>query len=163
MPGFEHIASLFTIHNMAYQGQFWHWDMLLTGLDWKYFNWQQMEFFGNLNLMKTGPRVRRRPEHGQPALCREIQGPAGLRARRRVAMRRDVLSGIINGVDYSEWNPAADPHLPANYDATRSPNGKAACKARCKANWACRSRPDVPLVGFVGRLVEQKGIDLVAP
>ena len=39
---------------MAYQGVFWHWDMLLTGLDWKYFNWQQMEFFGNLNLLKTG-------------------------------------------------------------------------------------------------------------
>ena len=48
VPRYEQIASLFTIHNMAYQGKFWHWDMLLTGLDWKYFNWHQMEFFGNL-------------------------------------------------------------------------------------------------------------------
>ena len=54
LPGFEQMASLLTIHNMAYQGTFWHWDMVLTGLDWKYFNWRQMEFFGNLNLLKTG-------------------------------------------------------------------------------------------------------------
>ena len=54
VPGYEQIASLFTIHNLAYQGTFWHWDMLLTGLDWKHFNWKEMEFFGNLNLMKTG-------------------------------------------------------------------------------------------------------------
>ena len=54
VPGYEHIATLLTIHNMAYQGQFWHWDMLLTGLDWKYFNWHQMEYYGNLNLLKTG-------------------------------------------------------------------------------------------------------------
>ncbi len=45
---------MLTIHNLAYQGTFWHWDMVLTGLDWKYFNWRQMEFFGNLNLLKTG-------------------------------------------------------------------------------------------------------------
>ena len=52
--GYESMGSLFTIHNMAYQGVFWHWDMLLTGLDWKYFNWHQMEFYGKLNLLKTG-------------------------------------------------------------------------------------------------------------
>ena len=54
MPGYEHIASLFTIHNLAYQGMFWHWDMLLTGLDWRLFNWHQMEFYGKLNLLKAG-------------------------------------------------------------------------------------------------------------
>ena len=52
--GYENIASLLTIHNLAYQGIFWHWDMLLTGLDWRYFNWHQMEFYGKLNLLKTG-------------------------------------------------------------------------------------------------------------
>jgi starch synthase len=53
VPGYEQVGTLFTIHNMAFQGLFWHWDMLLTGLDWKYFNWHQMEFFGSLNLLKT--------------------------------------------------------------------------------------------------------------
>src|SRR5262245_52748220 len=52
--GFEQTKSVFTIHNMAFQGQFWHWDMLLTGLAWKYFNWKQMEFYDHLNLLKTG-------------------------------------------------------------------------------------------------------------
>ena len=54
VPRLERAATLLTVHNLAYQGTFWHWDMLLTGLDWKYFNWQQMEFFGQLNLLKTG-------------------------------------------------------------------------------------------------------------
>ncbi len=54
IPRYQRIASVLTVHNISYQGQFWHWDMLLTGLDWKYFNWRQMEFHGNLNLLKTG-------------------------------------------------------------------------------------------------------------
>ncbi len=57
-----------TIHNIAYQGNFWHWDMELTGIDWKYFNWRQMEFYGNLNFLKTRPGVRRHAQHRQPAL-----------------------------------------------------------------------------------------------
>src|SRR5207244_9205545 len=52
--GYENLAAVLTIHNLAYQGIFWHWDMLLTGLDWRYFNWHQMEFYGKLNLLKTG-------------------------------------------------------------------------------------------------------------
>ncbi len=86
MPGYERIGTLFTIHNMAYQGVFWHWDMLLTGLDWKYFNWQQMEFFGNLNLLKTGLIFCRPLEHRQPALRRrDSKLSAGLWAGRRAA------------------------------------------------------------------------------
>lgn len=48
------VATVLTIHNLQFQGQFWHWDMELTGLEWKYFNWRQMEYFGQLNLLKTG-------------------------------------------------------------------------------------------------------------
>src|SRR5205085_2572923 len=54
VPKLERAASLLTVHNLSYQGMFWHWDMLLTGLDWKYFNWHQLEFYGQLNLLKTG-------------------------------------------------------------------------------------------------------------
>ena len=66
--GYENVASLLTIHNLAYQGIFWHWDMLLTGLDWKYFNLHQMEFYGKLNLLKTGIVFADWLTHRQPDL-----------------------------------------------------------------------------------------------
>ena len=71
---------------MAYQGQFWHWDMLLTGLDWKYFNWHQMEFHGKLNLLKTGMVFADSINTVSPRYAQEIQtSPLGLRAGGRVA------------------------------------------------------------------------------
>ena len=118
VPRYERIASLFTIHNLAYQGQFWHWDMLLTGLDWKYFNWHQMEFFGKLNLMKTGLVFADAINTVSPRYAEEIQAaPLGCGLEGVLQQRRDVLSGILNGVDYTVWNPATDPHLPVKYDA----------------------------------------------
>jgi starch synthase len=163
VPGYEHIGTLFTIHNMAFQGVFWHWDMLLTGLDWKYFNWQQMEFFGNLNLLKTGLIFADRLNTVSPRYAEEIQSaPLGCGLEGVLQNRRDVLSGIVNGVDYHEWNPASDVNLAARYDAETFPTGKAACKAALEAALGWPAAPDVPLIAFVGRLTEQKGIDLLA-
>jgi starch synthase len=162
-PGYERIASLLTIHNLAYQGQFWHWDMLLTGLDWKYFNWQQMEFFGKLNLMKTGLVFADALNTVSPRYAEEIQSaPLGCGLEGVLQQRRDVLSGIINGVDYSLWNPATDPALPQRYDAQTAGAGKAACKAALQSELKLPVSARTPLVGFIGRLAEQKGIDLVA-
>ena len=162
-PGYEQIATLFTIHNLAFQGQFWHWDMLLTGIDWKYFNWQQMEFFGHLNLMKTGLVFADSINTVSPRYAQEIQSsPLGCGLEGVLSQRRKVLSGIINGVDYGEWNPATDPHLPANYTLETVKPGKARCKAALQQELGLDARPDVPLVGFVGRLTDQKGVDLVA-
>src|SRR5690606_38406480 len=106
VPQFEHAASLITVHNLAFQGTFWHWDMLLTGLDWKYFNWQQMEFFGKLNLLKTGLVFADSISTVSPRYAEEIQSaPLGSGLEGVLQQRRDVLSGIINGVDYTQWNP----------------------------------------------------------
>jgi len=163
VPGYEQIASLFTIHNLAYQGVFWHWDMLLTGLDWKYFNWRQMEFHGNLNLMKTGLVFADALSTVSPRYAQEIQSaPLGCGLEGVLQSRREVLSGILNGVHYDEWNPATDTHLPTNYDATTFVEGKACCKAALQEELGLPVEANVPLVGFVGRLAEQKGIDLVA-
>ena len=163
VPRYEQIASLFTIHNMSYQGQFWHWDMLLTGLDWKYFNWQQMEFHGKLNLLKTGIVFADRISTVSPRYALEIQSTAmGCGLEGVLYQRRDSLSGILNGIDTQQWNPATDPNLPAHYDASSFAQGKAACKAALQRELGLPERPDVPLLGFVGRLIEQKGIDLIA-
>ncbi|HEX4149751.1 MAG TPA: glycogen synthase GlgA [Pirellulales bacterium] len=162
-PGYQRIASLLTIHNLAYQGQFWHWDMLLTGLDWKYFNWQQMEFFGKLNLMKTGLVFADALNTVSPRYAEEIQSaPLGCGLEGVLQQRRDVLSGIINGVDYSLWNPAADPALAQRYDLQTAGTGKAACKSALQNELKLPISARTPLVGFIGRLAEQKGIDLVA-
>ncbi|MEX2119021.1 MAG: glycogen synthase GlgA [Pirellulales bacterium] len=163
VPGYEGIASLLTIHNLAFQGVFWHWDMLLTGLDWKYFNWHQMEFYGKLNLMKTGLVFADSINTVSPRYAEEIQSaPLGCGLEGVLQQRREVLSGIINGVDYDVWNPAIDQHLPARYDAATFARGKAACKAALQAELGLPVQPRVPLVGLVGRLTDQKGLDLVA-
>jgi len=163
VPTYEQIASLFTVHNLSYQGQFWHWDMLLTGLDWKYFNWQQMEFFGNLNLMKTGLVFADALNTVSPRYAEEIQGPElGCGLEGVLQQRRNVLSGIINGVDYRQWDPETDPHLPERYTIETYQRGKAVCKAALQRELGLAVRPDVPLIGLVGRLADQKGLDLVA-
>jgi len=163
VPGYEHIGSLLTIHNMAYQGMFWHWDMLLTGLDWKYFNWQQMEFFGNLNLLKTGLIFSDRLNTVSQRYAEEIQtAPLGCGLEGVLQNRRDVLSGIVNGVDYQHWDPSTDDHLPSQYSFETLSVGKAKCKAALQQELGLPVNPNVPVVAFVGRLATQKGVDLLA-
>lgn len=162
MPAFENVVSLLTVHNLAYQGVFWHWDMLLTGLDWKYFNWQQMEFFGNLNLLKTGLVFADAINTVSPRYAEEIQSvPLGCGLEGVLQGRRKQLTGILNGADYSHWNPETDAHLAQQYGPKDYAAGKAVNKAALQQELSLPREPKTPLVVFVGRLVEQKGIDLI--
>ncbi len=163
LPRYQRIATLFTIHNIAYQGNFWHWDILLTGLDWKYFNWHQMEFFGHLNLLKTGMVFADSISTVSPQYAQEIQTPkfgGGLEGL--LQHRRDVLSGILNGIDDRVWDPNDDKHLPAHYSAQTVAQGKPMCKAALRRELRLPSLPDVPLIGGMARLADRKGFDLVA-
>ncbi len=163
LPRYRRTASLFTIHNMAYQGQFWHWDMLLTGLDWKYFTWHQMEYYGKLNLLKTGLVFADALSTVSPRYALEIQNPAfGCGLEGVLQNRRKVLTGILNGIDEAEWNPDADPLIRANYNVDTVDQGKPVCKAALQAEMGLPERDDVPLIGMIGRLADQKGFDLVA-
>lgn len=163
LPRYHRIATLFTIHNIAYQGNFWHWDMLLTGLDWKYFNWHQMEFFGHLNLLKTGIVFADSISTVSPRYAQEIQTSKFGRGLEGVLQhRRSVLSGILNGIDDRVWDPNSDKHLPAHYLAETVAHGKPMCKAALQRELRLPSRPDVPLIASIGRLDDQKGFDLVA-
>lgn len=162
VPAYENIVSVFTIHNLAYQGRFWHWDMLITGLDWKYFNWHQMEFHGDLNLMKTGIVFADWITTVSPSYAEEIQTAAlGCGLEGALGHRREQLSGILNGVDYSAWSPESDPHLDTNFGADNWEVGKAQAKKTLQAEVGLPPREDVPLVGFIGRLDSQKGLDLI--
>jgi starch synthase len=160
---YEKIASVFAVHNMAYQGQFWHWDMLLTGLDWKYFNWHQLEFHGKLNLLKSGMVFADAIVTVSPRYAQEIQSaPLGSGLEGVLQNRRDALSGILNGIDENEWNPATDRHLAERYNVSTYARGKAACKAALQKELGLPQLPSAPLVASIGRLDEQKGIDLIA-
>jgi starch synthase len=162
VPGYEQIASLLTIHNLAYQGQFWHWDMLLTGIDWKHFNWHQMEFYGNLNLMKTGLVFADAINTVSPQYAKEIQSePLGCGLEGVLQYRRDVLSGVINGVDYRVWDPSVDERIAARYTVATVTEGKPACKAALQQELRLPAAAGVPLIGFIGRLADQKGLDLI--
>lgn len=97
-PPLNETASVMTVHTIAFQGQFWHWDMELTGLDWKYFNWRQMEFFGQLNLLKTGIVFADAITVSSPDYARDIQTPqqgCGLHGVFRT--RYEHLIGISQG------------------------------------------------------------------
>ncbi len=161
-PSVANARTVMTIHNMAYQGLFWHWDMLLTGLDWKHFNWQQMEFYNQLNLLKTGIVFADSVSTVSPTYAREIQqAPGGCGLEGVLAARSDVLTGIVNGIDTDAWNPATDRLIPRPYTEADFEAGKYAARVALAARLG-HAAPDArPLVAFVGRLVEQKGIDLV--
>ena len=162
-PGYDNLATVMTIHNMAYQGVFWHWDMLLTGLDWKYFNWHEMEFYGNLNLLKTGLVFSDAITTVSPTYADEIRNSdLGCGLQDMLNHRSDVLSGIMNGAEYRIWDPAIDPHIASQYSIENWQEGKAACKADLQKSMGLPVDPSTPVIGLVGRLVDQKGFDLVA-
>ena len=167
LPGYEKIATLLTIHNLAYQGNFWHWDMELTGISWEHFNWREMEFYGNLNFLKSGIAFADKINTVSPRYAEEIQSPplsCGLEGILR--SRSTDLSGIINGVDYNDWNPETDTHLAnngyANFTFDSVEQGKADCKKALQTELGLPQESDIPLVGIIGRLADQKGFDLIA-
>ena len=163
-PPYDSIASLYTIHNLAYQGNFWHWDMALTGIDWKHFNWKQMEFYGNLNFMKSGIAFADAINTVSPTYAKEIMRPplsCGMEGS--LQYRRNDLFGILNGVDYSAWDPATDRFLDGNtFDVDSYEVGKLACKVALQQTVGLPINAEVPLLASVGRLADQKGFDLIA-
>ncbi len=162
-PGFENAASVMTLHNMAYQGRYWHLDMHLTGMEWRYFNMRQMEMWGDLNLLKTGIAFADQITTVSPTYAREIcttEGGEGLDAL--LSFRGSDLVGILNGIDETVWNPETDPHLAQNYSASAVDPGKAECKKALQQRMGLPTRSNVPMFGMVSRMSDQKGFDLLA-
>ncbi|MCS7238317.1 MAG: glycogen synthase GlgA [Thermoguttaceae bacterium] len=163
LPRYRQIGTLFTIHNMAYQGVFWHWDMILTGLDWKHFNWRELEFFGHLSFLKAGIVYSTAISTVSPQYAQDIQTPEfGCRMEGLLQHRSDSLFGILNGVDTTQWNPATDRFLPRQYDVTTVAEGKAVCKAELQKELGLPVDPGAIVMASVGRLVDQKGSDILA-
>lgn len=159
-PGLGQIATLFTIHNLAYQGVFWHYDMAMSGLGWDLFTPPGVEFYGKLNFLKGGLVFSDLLTTVSRTYAREIRTAAfGAGLDGVLEERSHDLHGVINGIDYDVWNPAKDPAIAQAYSVD-DPGGKAACRGALRAELGLEAAPG-PLVGLVTRLVEQKGLDLV--
>ncbi|MBN8464547.1 MAG: glycogen synthase GlgA [Dechloromonas sp.] len=154
-------ASVFTIHNLAYQGLFPHDDCALLGLSSRYLSPSALEFHGQLSFMKAGLKFADRITTVSPGYAREIATHEfGVGLEGVIRGRGSDVSGILNGIDTGVWNPAADSALAAPYDAER-PEGKARNKAALQQQYGLQEHGDAPLFGVVSRLTAQKGLDLV--
>lgn len=163
IPFFSQTASLFTIHNLAYQGLFSMEKSDITGLPSTLFNPDGIEFWGKINFLKSGVIFSHTISTVSRKYSREIQTPdfgCGLDGVLR--RRKTDLFGIVNGVDYTEWNPKTDRLIATNYDA-EDPSGKAKCKEDLLREFHLPGKlRGQPIIGVISRLVSQKGFDLFA-
>jgi len=154
-------ATVFTIHNLAYQGVFPDTMFQTLKLPPGLWSLDALEFHGNLSFMKGGLAFADRITTVSPTYATEIQTPAfGAGLDGLLRHRSEALMGILNGIDESAWDPVTDPHLTANFDA-ESLGKKHINRTALRKQFRLPERPQLPLLGMVGRLVEQKGVDLI--
>jgi starch synthase len=156
------VGTVFTIHNLGYQGVFPLQAACAVGLDSGWLHPRGFEHYGTLNLLQGAAHCADVLTTVSPTYAREIQQSAfgcGLDGVMRA--RGDELVGVLNGVDADAWNPETDPCLPAHYEAGDL-EGKRACKAALQCAAGLPVRADVPLLGLVSRLTYQKGLDVLA-
>lgn len=153
--------SVFTIHNLAYQGVFPPWTLAACGLGSEHFNVQRLEFYGQVNFLKGSLVTADAITTVSPTYAREILSPAfGCQLEGVLDSRRTALSGILNGIDQQEWDPTLDTLIGQPYGVTDAALGKAANRAALASELGMELT-DRPLCGMVSRLAEQKGADLV--
>lgn len=154
-------STVFTIHNLAYQGLFPHRTFVTLALPSEFWSPNALEFHGQLSFMKGGLVFADQLSTVSPTYALEIQTPEhGCGLDGLLRNRAAHLNGILNGIDHSEWDPSRDRFIEKNYSARR-PKDKAANKIALQQEFGLAPEAHTPLIGMVGRLVQQKGIDLV--
>lgn len=158
---YNRIATVFTIHNLQYQGNFPKDVLELLGLGEEYFHPERLEFYGMVSFMKAGIVYADVVNTVSRTYAAEIQRPElGERMDGLLRKRSTDLYGIVNGINYHEFNPRTDPRLHRNYDQYNVANKKEN-KFALQRELALPVR-DVPVLGLISRLVDQKGLDLIA-
>lgn len=161
-PFYKKIKTIFTIHNIGYQGLFLKEEYPKLGLDWSLFNMEMLEFYGKINLLKGGIVFSHLINTVSNTYSKEIQtkefgfGMEGILSR-----RKNDLFGILNGLDYSIWDPESDKFISKNYSALE-PKEKAENKEELQKICKLPLKKELPLIGIVSRLAEQKGFDILA-
>ena len=159
----EHLKYLLTIHNIAFQGKCGFEQMQdLLGVDARYYTPDYVELNGGANFLKAGCVFADRINTVSPSYAREIMMPYyGEGLDGILNARAAEVSGIVNGIDKTVFNPSSDPRLPAHFNKGRL-KGKAACKQALQERVGLEQKADVPMFAMVTRMTEQKGFDLVA-
>ena len=160
-PEYARMRTLFSIHNLKYQGIFsWREIAGRLGIDERYFTFEYLEFYGCISCMKGGLVFADRLSTVSPTYAEEIKTPFyGEHLEGLLRARENALSGILNGLDYTIFNPANDRFLLHHFDSENL-GGKLACKRDLQRECGFEER-DVPLIGMIARLSQQKGLDLV--
>jgi starch synthase len=161
-PLFARTASVLTIHNIAYQGRY-HRDFFgYSGLDWSDYTADKFECHYAINLLKGGIQFADMINTVSPGYAEETRSaPGGNGLENFLSNRGDDYVGILNGVDYSQWDPAKDKLIPANYSPSHM-EGKRVCKEVLQKEMGLVPDDGTPVIGIVSRLVEQKGFHLLA-
>ncbi|HEX2200398.1 MAG TPA: glycogen synthase GlgA, partial [Burkholderiales bacterium] len=158
----QRAASIMTIHNLAFQGNFDAGLLARLALPPASFSLEGVEFHGRLSFLKGGIAYADAITTVSPSYAREIQGEAlGCGLDGLLRRRREALTGILNGIDVDEWDPATDVRIAQRYDA-HSLEAKAVNKAALQRRMGLRPEEDLPLIGTVSRFTHQKGSDLLA-
>ncbi len=159
---YQKIKTLFTIHNMAYQGLFPKYVLPMTGLRWEEFQQEKLEFYDQVNYLKAGLVYSDAINTVSPTYAAEIkmdefgQGLQGV-----LEIRSEDLHGILNGIDYDEWNPATDKEIPAQY-TVKNHDRKIESKVKLLSEMGLEFKAQTPVIGLVSRLSDQKGLDLIS-
>src|SRR3989338_5138716 len=158
-PFWQSAGTVFTVHNLAYQGLFPREQWSVTNLPERAFSMEGLEFYGQINCLKGGLVSADVLTTVSPTYAKEIQTPAfGCGLDGVLVRRQGDLVGIVNGIDPDEWNPKTDPHLTAHYGKDEAA-GKSLCKLTLQTQQRLPSR-HVLLIGMIQRLAEQKGLDI---
>jgi starch synthase len=153
-------GTLFTVHNLGYQGLFAPESMMSLGLSWQLFTPSTLEFYGKVSFIKAGLVFADKLSTVSAKYAKEIQTERlGFNLDGLLRERSTDLRGIQNGVDYQIWDPANDPHIASPY-SENDLSGKPKCKMDLQRKFGLPVRPNLPLLGWVSRLTTQKGLDL---
>jgi starch synthase len=159
------VGTVFTIHNLAYQGVFDASWLPRLGFGWNLMRIDALEYWGRISYLKSGLMFSRTITTVSPKYAREIQTPEyGFGFDGILRYRSDDVFGIMNGIDYDQWDPAHDPNLPEPYDAAHLEGKRAAKRALLERYQLAATSAALakPVVGLISRLVDQKGFDLIA-
>lgn len=160
-PTFLRVKTLLTIHNLGYQGLFGPEVVAQIGLNPRWINPEQLEFFGKVNFLKAGIAWSDAVSTVSKGYAREIQTPEYGFGLDGFLEKHGPITGIVNGVDYSQWNPEQDPHLARNYSPADL-SGKRECKRALLAEYGLAGdNPDRPLAAIISRFASQKGFDIL--